>query len=90
MNFVIYVAISLNSKISFSKKIKLLILSFVGGFLLGLIGMGVALFLVLFLVKLNVSPGGMPSVGATLPIIFAVVTSTGSLIQLITGNLDVK
>jgi hypothetical protein len=68
---------------------KLWVLSFVGGFLLGLVGMGVALFLVLGLVKLNISKGGMPSIGATLPLIFSVVTTTGSFIQLITGSTDV-
>ena len=69
--------------------LKVLIAAFFGGFLLGFIGMGASILLVLTLVKMNLSPGGMQSVGATLPLILSVVTSTGSMIQLITGALDV-
>lgn len=60
--------------------IVLYVVAFLGGFCLGFIGVGTALFLVLALNKMNISEGGIRSISATLPLILSIVTGTGALI----------
>lgn len=71
-------------KVHLYKIIRATILALIGGFLLGLIGMGVSLFLILAIVKLNLSRGGMQSVGASLPVLLFSVNLAGTIISIIT------
>jgi hypothetical protein len=69
------------------KLVQLWLLSIMGGFLLGLIGMGMALVVLIGLFKLKISTN--QSITATLPLLLGVVTATGTIISLITGGIDV-
>lgn len=73
----------------FKDIIVLYTVAFMGGFCLGFIGVGTALFLVLALNKMNIAEGGIRSISATLPLILSIVTGTGALIQILMGSIDV-
>lgn len=63
-----------------SNWIKVGLLSFFGGFCLGIVGIGMTLFLVVALMKMKISKGGIQSIGATIPLILATVTFKGTII----------